>query len=366
MDFQEHYTQLILDQGIFQNIEKIEFEKLANEKQGVFGEIWFVKIFTSENVHRIVLKREPADKNMRIFGNHLKNFEKEVYFYKNIASKMKDLTAEVYYVDFDSKKLRYNILLEDLSSYEFLNYKEDEEKIKTEEYIDAVLENILNVHLYFLGKTSELPEYFHRSKEQVLENAESLKPAIKRTLIAIRKEYPDLVDASRFQLVRWILENSERIYDTVEPFRESLETMGHGDFKLDNLCFKRNEAGELKVKIFDWQQIMVSTPLTDLAYFFLTSFNMENSYDVVIKSIKKYLKLFLSNTNIENLTEDILFQIFHIAVFTLIGVWFYVIDSARVLEKDYSKPEFKEWILMVLNNSFIWIEKNKELIKILN
>ena len=210
----------------------------------------------------MIAKFSAFDDRVRAECNALGFFEREVYFYNNIAKNMNVRTPYCYYAAFDSRQRRSLLLLEDLAGYQMENWTKGCPIDRARQGI----KEMARLHAAWWNRPGlqDIPWLFRFPGRIAPVFAEYWE--VFRACLQLG-DSPD------------ILRLGEIIIQEVDGAVSHLEgapiTLIHNDFQLNNLAFNAPGSPE-DVVMFDWATYTASKGGDDLAMFLVGSLAPED------------------------------------------------------------------------------------------
>lgn len=248
----------------------VSFEvKPVGEVIGVLGEV--VRVFLTYSTSgagpaTLVIKFAHKNTENRQIANNTKMYEREVRFFNEIAHEVQMPRTKCYFAQMDPVTGGNAVVIEDLVGYDV----GDQVKGVTLEQVKMVIDAISPLHARFYDNWRE--KFGHMMTFDSDEYIEGFSPGFFGTWEQAIKNFPEcfpqeLLDA----LPRY-----------VAGFKKIMKEMGnrrmtfiHGDVKMDNAMFGNGRPGSLPVIMIDWQNVMVSNPLQDLAWLAASSLEVD-------------------------------------------------------------------------------------------
>ncbi len=211
---------------------------------------------------------------------------REVRFFEELAPDLGVPVPEKYYADSDQETGDFILLLEDLSDARL----GDEVNGVSLEDAEFVVENLARMHarwwnserLRQLDWITSLAD-----PDMAARIGDGYRAAWEKVSVGIASKFPDGV----FD----IAENFATHFEAVmRPIGESPTTLNHVDSRPGNLFF-RNQNGVPEVVRIDWQSPSSSRGATDLAYFTVFSFPVDQRRAVEDSLLRRYLRVLTEN-----------------------------------------------------------------------
>lgn len=184
-------------------------------------------------------------------------YEKEVAFYRDMATATPIAVPHPYFCAFDSQTHDFVLVLEDLNDFQVTSQLEG----GTEEQARIAIRNVATLHGTFWNRTNEPPlrNYF-----SLLEPSVILKMHVgfRRSVPKVLEVFDADLSPSSKKLIRALGDTFAGHYDEIGNFPL---TLTHNDYRLDNMFFGNTDERELVV--IDWQTHGIGVGMTDVAYF---------------------------------------------------------------------------------------------------
>jgi hypothetical protein len=204
----------------------------------------------------VVVKLPSDDETSRATGIALRNYEREVGFYRELASTVAVRAPQCWYADWDPVGGGFVLVLEDLAPAE----QGDQVAGCSVDAAALALGELAALHGPRWGdERLAAIEWLQRRLPEDTARLQGLYGACVEPFVA---RYGDRLDPSQVALAR-------RFTTAIPAFMESSVgpfTVTHGDFRLDNLLFG-TEAGGDPVAVVDWQTPGMGMGLADVSYF---------------------------------------------------------------------------------------------------
>lgn len=205
----------------------------------------------------VVVKLPSEDPTSRATGRALRNYEREVRFYTELAGTVDIRVAHCYHGEWDPDSGDFVLVLEDLAPAR----QGDQLAGCSVDQARAAIAELAGLHAPRWGDPSlEGVEWLSRRTsaadvEQLVGIYRSLVPGFLAT-------YARYLDSDGVSLVERF---AGRLADWLSG-REGPSTVTHGDYRLDNLMFATSGDGH-RVSVVDWQTPGHGSGLSDLSYF---------------------------------------------------------------------------------------------------
>ena len=225
----------------------------------------------------VVKIRSDDPKSLKVAKTFLL-YQKEVAFYRDIASFTPMSVPKLHYCDFDPKSHDFVLVLEDLDRMDVPNQLYG----GTEEQGRMAIRHAARLHARFWGKDKEPPLKgyfslvapsftvkihvgFHNSVSKVLNVFDQdLSPVAKELIKAF----------------------GDDLAGHYHEMAQGPRTLTHGDYRLDNMFFGRS--GDPELVVIDWQTNGIGVGMADVAYFMAGSLDPNVRQSIERDAIAEY------------------------------------------------------------------------------
>lgn len=232
----------------------------------------------------VVKIRSEDPKSLRV-AKLFQLYEKEVAFYRDIASHTPMTVPVTYYCDFDPKSHDFVLVLEDLQHLDVHSQLVG----ATPEQGKLAIREVAKLHSHFWSKVQQPPldTYFSLVKPSItLKIHIGFHNSVNKVL--------EIFDAELSPVAKNLIRT---FGDTLAGhYREMAKgplTLNHGDYRLDNMFFGDVSNDELTV--IDWQTNGIGTGLTDVAYFMAGSMAPNVRREIERDAIAEYHEVTCKN-----------------------------------------------------------------------
>lgn len=204
----------------------------------------------------LVAKLPALDERSRSTAKALRNYEREVRFYQQIAPSLSARIPQAYYADIDIDTGSFAILLEDLSPAQ----QGDQLAGCTIEVAEAAIAHIVPVHAAHWND----PELHNLT--WLLGDPDASRAML---LALLPQLWIGFQDRYRDNLTPAVYRAGEHIFARLDEYltpQPGPLTITHGDFRLDNLLLTTGSTVEI-AGIVDWQTCAIGPGPVDVAYF---------------------------------------------------------------------------------------------------
>lgn len=281
----------------------------VGEGNGFLGEVFLLRLTfqgSSDVPSSLILKIPSREKNRNI-GQALGAYEKEIRFYRELGGDLKLRTPKLFFSGLDKfdhpetmlKLIRfmnrcpnwllaiiallanvaaaiaprqYVLILEDLGQFRMGDQVAGSSPSDLRIALDGMAKlhaqywdsGVLADHLWIVP-TSETARFAHLVFAQ--------------SVVKYKKATPGLSQA-KLQLLDWLNVNG---IELVRVMSQAPQTLIHGDFRLDNVCFDENE-----LIVFDWQTMQAGPAGFELAYFLSAALTVDATDESEAEAVEFY------------------------------------------------------------------------------
>jgi len=202
----------------------------------------------------LVAKLPAADETSRNTAMMLRNYVKEVSFYRELVDDLTIRTPRVYYADIDEDGVRFVLLMQDMAPAE----QGDQLTGCTPEVAHSALRELVGLHApRWNDEGLKSYPWLYADPETSRSMSRGMLPMLWN---GFKDRYADQISGEVRTSGRHLFESIEGyVTDAGGP-----KTVVHGDYRLDNLLLG---PGPDDVAVVDWQTIALGTAGSDVAYF---------------------------------------------------------------------------------------------------
>ena len=241
----------------------------VGEIVGVIGEVVRVRLnysATCQAPSSVVIKFAHRNPENRAIANNTRMYEREVMFFNEIASQIDIPLTRCYFAEMDLSAGGNAVVIEDLIDYRV----GDQVAGINLAQVKMVVDTIAPLHARFYGRWQQ--EFGHMMSIDSDEYIDSFLPGFLGSWQMAIKNFPEcfpkvLLDAMPAYVAG--------LGGIMKMMGERTMTFIHGDVRMDNAMFGKGEPGQHPVIMIDWQNMMISNPLQDLAWLAATSLKVE-------------------------------------------------------------------------------------------
>ena len=204
----------------------------------------------------LVVKFAHPNAENRAIAMNTRMYEREVSFFHRIAGAIDVPKPFCHFAAVDSATGENIVVLEDLRAYRCGDQVAGVSPTEARAIVDA----LVPLHAAYWGRTDG--ELLADAMRIDTSYAESFPPSLYGTWQRGVELFADDIHADVLADVERYVQNLPYLHRLMG---ERTQTVVHGDVRLDNVMFAEQH-GQHPVVLLDWQAIMVSNPLHDLAY----------------------------------------------------------------------------------------------------
>jgi aminoglycoside/choline kinase family phosphotransferase len=212
----------------------------------------------------VVAKLPAADETSRATAVALRNYEKEVRFYQELAPSLAVRTPRLYHGDIDDSLGRFVLLLEDLAP---ATVGDQIQGCSVDHARRAVLQ-LARLHGARWGDPA-LEQIDWLVGRAAGSTGASIRDMLAAVWAGFQDRYADRLDDQMRRAGSDLFEN----IDGYHAPRPGPRTIVHNDYRLDNLLF---HPARDEVAVVDWQTCALGVGPTDLAYFLGAGLGVED------------------------------------------------------------------------------------------
>ncbi|MBO6543601.1 MAG: phosphotransferase [Alphaproteobacteria bacterium] len=274
----------------------------------------------------IIAKFPSDDESSRSTGVLLKNFVKEVSFYRELKNRLTINAADCYFADIDGDGPDFALLLEDLSPAE----QGDQLNGTTPEIAHAAVLQLVGLHAPSWNDESLRGNDW--LGEPSPEGAELTGGLYAGNVDGFVERYKDKLKDDEIALIRKLANNKgARGEGLPSPF-----SLVHVDYRLDNLLIDESTT-PARITAVDWQTITLGSPLADVAYFIGAGLRADTRRPVEEELVRTYHTA-LTAAGIKDYSWDACWEDYRRGTFA--GIFMAVIASMMVVRTERGDEMF--------------------------
>jgi hypothetical protein len=267
-----------ITKGMLHNVKHVSFDEIKL-KGGFIADVIKCSMTTQDQkTHHLVFKYEnKQESNLSTMAKQLQLYEREYYFYKQVAPFVPIHVPTLYNVVQDDEGNNIGILLENLQERGFcINLNLNKESI---DIPVKIVDAMARMHSHFWNKTASFPE-LKKSTDPIF--CPFLQEFMQSRYQPFKKKWHSLLQKGYEGILDKLMSNFDVLQSTLS---EPPLTLIHGDIKSPNLFYDMEKAGE--PWFIDWQHCAMGKGVQDLVFFVLESFDMEH-LSMVFSLLKEY------------------------------------------------------------------------------
>jgi len=251
------------------------------EGVGLMGQTARLSVQFSDDVSGLptsyVVKIAATAEANRAMGVHYRIYEKEVRFYRELASSVPITTAEAFIAEFDPASNNFILVLADLAPMRVGSELEE----PSDDEVRLAVSEMAKLHAHFWGRRGDIP-WVPTLEESPWDSHQQFWAQGWPAFLASRngdvperfKQSGDLMVEKVLALQHWMCR---------EPI-----TIIHMDFRLANVFFG-GDSGSSKFALVDWQPFSWAHGPYDLGYFMSQSIPVEQRQRLEAEVLQRYV-----------------------------------------------------------------------------
>ena len=268
-------TAILNQAGHLGTVESVAWQRIG---AGQVGQNARFTLTADGDLPKTIVGKFPAtDPTSRQTGILLRNYEREVFFYSNLAATVDIRTPTILAVQFDPDTHEFMLLMEDLA----LGFQIDQRSEASTDQAALALEELAKLQGPRWGDAT-LAQH-----DLMVRPASSpdQPPIYNTTQQGFVERYADRLSAAEL--------NAVAQFGEVQPeyaIHEAPEALIHIDYRLDNMIFgEPSDRPPRPLTVFDWQSVGLGCALNDASYFMGTSLTPEHRANEERGLLKHYL-----------------------------------------------------------------------------
>lgn len=242
--------------GEDRRVESASVTAVGTGQMGDSLRCWLTYDGPTDAPDSVVAKLPAADETSRATGVTMRSYEKEVGFYSLLADRVGIRTPACHVAEIEVATGEFVLLLEDMAPA----HQGDQLAGTSPDIAAVVLDEAVKLHAPPIADPSlRALEVFSGRDEQAYEFLAMMMSGLWPGWV---ERYADRLDDDVLAMGERFIAGIRRYYGQV-PL---LETIVHGDFRLDNMLFATADGAD-PVTVVDWQTVSVGDGLSDVSYF---------------------------------------------------------------------------------------------------
>ena len=201
----------------------------------------------------------------RAIAMNTRMYEREVTFFNEIAQVVDVPMPQCYAAEVDTSTGENIVVLEDMRHYAAA----DQVKGCTADEARLIIDAVLPLHARFWGDTQQ--DVLRTAMRVDTEYVGGFSPGVEATWQRCAEQFGYCITPD-------VLATLDRYIAYVRPLHKVMgartQTLVHGDVRLDNVMFGADD--QHPVVLIDWQAVMVSNPMQDVAYLLSQNLTIED------------------------------------------------------------------------------------------
>jgi len=266
----------------------------------------------------LIAKMPALDPGARELAGLYGLYEREYRFYRELADEITFRTPRCYYSDGDAGKVEYILLLEDLGA---TGRAGDQVQGCTVEEARIALAHLALHHARW---------WQHPRLTEIA----WLTPGIDLVNGAMEQSYPQAWESTLAAFSDSIAGEIRDVMPTLGPRITTLlasladrpMTIGHGDYRLDNMFFGNAGSG-YEVAVLDWQSPNVAWGAYDIAYFLYSNVDVETRRKHEMDVLREYHRTLVEH-GVKGYTFEQLVEDYRASLLVSLGIW--IVNAATL------------------------------------
>ncbi|MCP4038848.1 MAG: phosphotransferase [bacterium] len=227
--------------------------------------------------HSLVGKFASDDEKSRTTGVQLRNYLKEVNFYRELQSRLEISTPRCYYAEIVGDGPEFALFLEDLSPAE----QGDQLAGCSPEIARAAVLELVGLHAPSWCDASLRGIDWLGEPDPIV--SQIVKAIYKANLPGFMDRYGKSLEADQREIIERVATAEPGPFGLLpDPF-----SLVHIDYRLDNLLIDASEPPP-RITTVDWQSITLGSPLADVAYFLGAGLLPESRREIERDLVREY------------------------------------------------------------------------------
>jgi HAD superfamily hydrolase (TIGR01509 family) len=322
---------IIKKNSIIKDIKCIHIDE-DKLKGGFISDVLSFQLVTNDGkIYSKILKYENTQQNnLSIMAKKLELYEREYYFYTDIARDINVYIPIFYNLIIDQEYNNKGIILENLF----------EKKYKLN--LDLNIENI-DITLKIVDRLAKMhSKYWNKNLKKIFPKLKGSNDIVFSPFFKefIYEKYEEFKNKWFKILNKNQIEISNKIYNNFVNIQNRFSqgtnlTFIHGDVKSPNIFY--DIQNNYEPYFIDWQHCAIGKGVQDIIFFIIESFNISN-IKVIFNLIKHYyytklIEYGITNYSFQDYENDIYDAICYIPFFT--SVWFGTTSQDELIDKNF-------------------------------
>ena len=307
--------------GVGTRVSAVSLETLG-EGAGFIGQLARLTLTydgpASGAPNTLIAKMPALDPGARELAGLYGLYEREYRFYRELADEMTFRTPHCYYSDGDAEKVEYILLLEDLGA---TGRAGDQVEGCTAEEARIALAHLALHHARW---------WQHPRLAEIA----WLTPGIDLVNGAMEQSYPQAWEPTLTAFSDHVASEIRDVMPTLGPRITTLlasladrpMTIGHGDYRLDNMFFGNPGSG-YEVAVLDWQSPNVAWCAYDVAYFLYSNVDTKTRRAHEMDILREYHRLLVEHGVTGYSFEDLVYD-YRASLLVSLAIW--IVNAATL------------------------------------
>lgn len=282
----------------------------------------------------LIIKFAHRNPENRAIANNTKMYEREVIFFNEIAGQVQTPLTTCFFAEMDPSSGANIVVLEDLRHYQV----GDQVAGISFEQAKHVVATLAPLHArFFKSWATEFPEMLTIASDAYID---PFLPGFLGSWEAAMTNFPDCFNNPLGAAMPAYVAGLKTL---MKRMGAGPMTFIHGDARMDNAMFGDPERGQHPVVMIDWQNMMVSNPLQDLAWMTTSSWTIETRRASETSLLTEYHAALVKH-GIEDITLETITERYDLAVLFILN-FHMIIAGAFVPSTERAKKMAEEGVL---------------------
>jgi hypothetical protein len=322
----EWLTKVLRESGAIDGAEVESFEAATiGDDQGIQGDVNRLSLAYDKQElgapESLVVKLSVTDDERRAQLASSGSSEREVNFYKELASQAGISTPEVYFSGYNPDSDHMNIVQEDLGQYRMVEQADD----CSFDDATAALTGLAQMH----GKWWDSDRLLEFPWISVDTDSERIQGSIERYNARLETCFEVLGEWLPAGFERIARQYAGKIQDVRETFHSGALTLTHNDFRTGNLAFDDTDPANKRVIAFDWAGASRAKGARDVSYFMSLNLEVETRRGIESQLQRGYHDQ-LVDQGVKNYSFDEFLDDYRLGLFSGVRV---AVEASPLLEK---------------------------------
>jgi len=257
------------------------------------------KTTTNAGPASVVAKFSHPDAANRAIANNTNMYEREVNFFNKIAAGVSTPMPECYFAAMNYDTGGNIVVIEDLADYDL----GDQVSGASPERVRMVIDALVPLHAKYWDAWQSAFD-----NPMQVNNDNYIEPFLPGFFGTWENALDKFSDSFTPELLAVMPKYVAGIRGIMREMGNRKMTLIHGDVRMDNAMFGAGKPGLLPVVMIDWQNVMVSNPMQDMAWMLGTSvtteMRREHEEDLLAYYVSQITKAGVRDYSIEQARDD--------------------------------------------------------------